>query len=228
MNNLKNHNFDYKKIEKIIGYSFKNKELLKTAFTHSSFANENNCKSNERLEFLGDSVLGFIVTKKLYNDYKLSEGELSKFRQKLVSEQPLAFIIEELGLADFLLKGKGESKNKFDSKAIKADLFEALVGAMLLDSSVEQVESFILSKLHSVFEKFSSSLDFEDSKTKLQEKLVGSKIIYNTKKIDHKGYFEYSCELKINGVVAGCGSGHNKKQAEMQAATEALSKITKV
>ena len=113
---MKNLDFEYLKIEKIIGYTFKDKGLLKTAFTHSSYANENRCKSNERLEFFGDSVLGYVVTRKLYNEFKLSEGELSKFRQKLVSEQPLAFIIEELGLDTFILKGKGESKNKFDSK----------------------------------------------------------------------------------------------------------------
>ena len=221
------NNFIAEKIEKIIGYKFKDKNLLKTAFTHSSYSNENNCKSNERLEFLGDSVLGMIVTKKLYNDYKLSEGELSKFRQKLVSEQPLAFVIEELKLNDFLLKGKGESKNKFDSKAMKADLFEAIVGALFLDSGLLEAEKWVLSCLKSVFEEYSHTFDFEDAKTKLQEKLVGSKIIYNTKKIDKSGYFEYKCSLKINGIIVGRGVGHNKKQAEMQAASEALNKITK-
>ena len=224
---MENVNFDSAQIEKIIGYKFKNRNLLKTAFTHSSYANEHRCKSYERLEFFGDSVLGFVVTKKLYSDFKLSEGDLSKFRQKLVSEQPLAFIVEELGLDNYILKGKGESKNKVDSKAIKADLFESIAGAICLDSNIENAEVFILKSLDSVFKSYMGSFDFEDSKTKLQEKLVGSKIVYNTRKIDHKGYFEYVCNLKINGVTVGQGRGPNKKTAEMSAASVALSVITK-
>jgi len=221
-------NFNCGDIEKIIGYTFKDKNLLKTAFTHSSYANEHKCKSYERLEFFGDSVLGFIVTKKLYSDFKLSEGELSKFRQKLVSEQPLSFVIEELGLDAFILKGKGESKNKFDSKSIKADLFESITGAICLDSNVVEAERFVLNNLSSVFESYTNNLDFEDSKTKLQEKLVGCKIVYVTKKIDHKGFFEYECSLKINGIISGKGRGHNKKTAEMQAASVALKNISKL
>jgi len=224
---LENIIFDCSKVESIIGYKFKDKSLLKTAFTHSSYANEHKCKSNERLEFFGDSVLGFVVTKKLYNEFKLSEGELSKFRQKLVSEQPLSFIIEELGLDAFILKGKGESRNKFDSKSMKADLFEAIVGAICSDSDIKNAEIFILKNLESVFKTYVGNFDFEDSKTKLQEKFVGSKIVYNTRKIDHKGYFEYKSTLKINGVVVGTGEGHNKKTAEMNAASLALKNITK-
>lgn len=224
MDNIK---FDYSALEEIIGYKFKDKLLLKTAFTHSSYANENRVKSNERLEFFGDSVLGFVVTKKLYNEFKLSEGELSKFRQKLVSEQPLSFIIEELGLDKFILKGKGESRNKFDSKAMKADLFEAIVGAICIDSDVKNAEVFILKNLESVFKSYIGNYDFEDSKTKLQEMFVGSKIVYLTRKIDHKGYFEYKSTLKINGVIVGTGEGHNKKSAEMNAASFALKNITK-
>ena len=91
---MENVSFNIEQIEKIIEYTFKDKKLLKMAFTHSSYANEHKCKSNERLEFFGDSVLGFVVTKKLYSDFKLNEGNLSKFRQKLVSEQPLSFIVK--------------------------------------------------------------------------------------------------------------------------------------
>ena len=224
---MENLDFNYSKIEQIIGYKFQDKSLLKTAFTHSSYANENRCKSNERLEFFGDSVLGFVVTKKLYNEFKLSEGELSKFRQKLVSEQPLSFIIEELGLDKFILKGKGESRNKFDSKSIKADLFEAVAGAICKDSDIKSAEIFILKNLESVFKSYVGHYDFEDSKTKLQEKFVGDKIIYNTRKVDHKGFFEYKCTLKLNGQVVGTGTGHNKKSAEMNAASYALKNITK-
>jgi len=224
---LKNFKFDYSTIEDKIGYKFKNKSLLFTAFIHSSFANENKVSSNERLEFLGDSVLEYVVTLKLYNDYSLSEGELTKFRQKLVSEEPLSFIVEQLGLDCFILKGKGETKNKFDSKAIKADLFEAIIGAINLDSGISACEKFILSNLESVFKKYAIKQDFNDSKTKLQELLVGSSIKYLTQKIDKIGYFEYKSNVKINGVSCGCGVGHNKRTAEQNAALEALNKITK-
>ena len=219
--------FDAQKIEKLIGYTFKDKSLLKTAFTHSSFANEHKVDSNERLEFLGDSVLGYAVTKKLYDDYSMNEGELSKFRQKLVSAEPLAFVIEELGLDAFLLKGKGESKNKFDSKSIKADLFESIVGAICLDAGVLESQKFVLKVLSSVFDKYGKSHDFVDSKTKLQELMAGSKIVYLTQKFDMSGYFEYESVVKVNGVACGVGRGHNKRSAEQLAATKALMKITK-
>ena len=214
--------FDYSSIEKIIKVSFKNKKLLFTAFTHSSYANENKIESNERLEFLGDSVLQYTVTMKLYNDYSLAEGELTKFRQKLVSEEPLAFIIEELGLDKYILKGKGEARNKFDSKSIKADLFESIVGAICLDQGVEIASEFVLKNLESVFKICEKNQDFDDPKTKLQEKFVGESVVYLTKKVDMVGYFEYVTELKINGVICGTGKGHNKKSAERMAAQEAL------
>ncbi|MBQ9790353.1 MAG: ribonuclease III [Clostridia bacterium] len=219
--------FDYEKVEKIIGIKFKDKKLLQTAFTHSSFANEHKVESNERLEFLGDSVLGVAVTMKLFKDFSLSEGDLSKFRQKLVSEEPLAFVVEELGLDGFILKGKGESKNKVDSKAIKADLFEAIVGAICLDSGFEASQRFVLKMLESVFREYGKTLDFVDAKTKLQERLAGSKIFYDTQKFDLSGFFEYRSVVKINGVVSGSGTGHNKKTAEQEAAKQALLKITK-
>ena len=214
-------------IEKIIGYKFKDKLILQTAFTHSSYANEHKAKSNERLEFLGDSILGFVVTKKLYSDYALSEGELTKFRQKLVSEEPLAFVIDELGLSKFILKGKGESKSKVDSRAIKADLFEAIAGAIFLDGGLEVAECWILKNLQSVFASYTDKSDFDDPKTKLQEKLKNAKIVYNTTKHDMVGYFIYKSVLKINGIVAGTGEGRNKKTAEKQAALKALENITK-
>jgi len=218
---------DISKIESKIGYKFKDKSLLEMAFTHSSYANEHKTQSNERLEFLGDSVLQYIVTMKLYKDYLLNEGNLSKFRQKLVSEDPLAFVVEEMGLDKFILKGKGESRNRFDSKAIKADLFESIVGAICLDAGIEESQRFVLKVLESVFREYGTSMDFVDAKTKLQELLAGGKINYVTEKFDLSGYFEYRSKVKINGVVCGEGCGHNKKTAEQNAAKQALEKITK-
>lgn len=214
-------------IEHTIGYKFKNKELLKTAFTHSSFAHENRVESNERLEFLGDSALEYIVTYKLFSEFSLSEGNLSKFRQKLVSESPLAMIVEELGLDKYLLKGKGELKNKVDSKAIKADLFEAIVGAICIDSGIAQAKNFVLKALGSVFDSYRGVKRFDDPKTKIQETFIHEKIVYETKKLNKNGYFEYVSYLKINGVISGFGSGRNKKLAEEMAAQNALDKTTK-
>lgn len=214
-------------IESKIGHKFKNKDLLKTAFTHSSYAHEQRVESNERLEFLGDSALEYIITYKLYCDYSMNEGNLSKFRQKLVSEAPLAMVVEELGLDVYILKGKGELKNKVDSKAIKADLFEAIVGAICLDSGLVQAKNFVLKTLDSVFNSYKGVKHFDDPKTKLQELFVHDKIVYETKKVNKTGYFEYTSCLKINGVLAGSGSGRNKRIAEEMAAQNALAKITK-
>ena len=215
-------------LETNLGYDFRDRMILNNALTHKSYLRKSEfLGNNERLEFLGDSVLGFIVTFKLYNEYNMTEGELSKFRQKLVSEEPLAFAIEELGLDKYLLKGKGESKNKFDSKSMKADLFEAIVGAMCEDAGIEVSQKFVLSCLDSLFKSYNNVADFADHKTKLQEKLVGQKIIYNTTKVDKSGYFEYISKIKINGVLCGTGKGRNKKTAEQLAAKMALEKITK-
>ena len=121
--------FNFHEAEDKLKVKFKNKELLEMAFTHSSYANENNKQSNERLEFLGDSVLGLIVTQVIYSKTDFKEGQLSKLRALLVSEEPLSRIIDMLDIEKLMLKGKGESKSKVSSKAIKCDLFEAIVGA---------------------------------------------------------------------------------------------------
>ena len=134
--------FDTKKIEKIIHYSFKDKELLKTAFTHSSYANDVGVASNQRLEFLGDAVLNFAVADYLYNNYDVEEGQMSKWRAKMVNSDNLSGIIETLKLDEYLLLGKSFSRQE-KSKSIKEDLFESLVGAIYTDSSIEKAKRFI-------------------------------------------------------------------------------------
>ena len=141
--------FSFDKIEKIIGYKFQNRKLLNTAFVHSSYANEHKVECNERLEYLGDAVLEFIITDKLYSLFNLGEGQLTKYRASLVNEDTLSFIVSELNLDSFLLKGKGEKKNGIDSKAIKCDLFEAIVGAIYLDSGIEFAKQFVLNVMDS-------------------------------------------------------------------------------
>ena len=134
--------FDYKKIEKVIHYGFKNKDLLKMAFTHSSYANDNGESSNQRLEYLGDSVLNFIVADYLYNNYNVEEGQMSKWRSKMVNSDNLSKIIDNLGLDKHLLLGKSFSKQQI-SKSVKEDLFESLVGAIYTDSSIEKAKRFV-------------------------------------------------------------------------------------
>ena len=220
--------FNFNAVEEKLGISFRNKNLLKIAFTHSSYANEHNCESNERLEFLGDSVLGFIVTKKIYNYTNLKEGELSKLRALLVSEEPLAKIVDELKIEEYMLKGIGESKNKVNSRAIKCDLFEAIVGAIYLDLGLEIVQKFVMKKLEPVFVQIKKLESFEDSKTQLQEKFSHAKIKYVTKKLGQDHNPTYESMVLINNVSCGKGVASNKRSAEQGAAKEALTNIREI
>ena len=142
-------NFDAKIIEEKIGYCFENKSLLKLAFTHSSYANENKAASNEKLEFLGDSILNFCIAEYLFRKGGGSEGTLSVMRSKIVSEPPLAKCVDGLDIISHLICGVGEERNNpHKSDAVKADLFEAVVGAVYLDSGdVSVCEKFITGHL---------------------------------------------------------------------------------
>ena len=125
-----------------LSLKFKKKKILQTAFVHSSYSNEHRIESNERLEFLGDAVIEFIITEILYLQFQGREGDMSKIRSLVVSEKPLSEAIDKLGLSKYLLNGVGESKNTTESKAVKCDLFEALVGAIFLDGGIENAKAF--------------------------------------------------------------------------------------
>ena len=137
------------KLEQEIGYTFKNKELIETALTHTSYAYEHNKESNEKLEYLGDSILEFISSKYLFNTYKnLREGEMTKVRAAVVCEDSLYKIATKHNFSDFLYLGKSEILNNGRySKAILADSVEAVIAAMYLDSDINQVEKFIIDNL---------------------------------------------------------------------------------
>lgn len=220
--------FNYSLAEEKLGLKFKDKSLLKMAFTHSSFANENCVQSNERLEFLGDSVLGFIVTQKIYAFANLKEGQLSKLRSLLVSEEPLAQIVDSLEIESLMLKGIGESKNRVNSRAIKCDLFEAVVGAIFLDLGMKAAENFVMKKLEPIFKQVCELDNFEDAKTRLQEKLPHEKIKYITQKKGEDHNPVYESAVCINGVVSGKGVAGNKRSAEQMAASEAIKQLRKV
>lgn len=220
--------FNFQEAESRLGVKFKDKNLLKTAFTHSSFANEHKAQSNERLEFLGDSVLGLIVTKRIFKLTKLREGELSKLRALLVSEQPLSKVIDDLGVEELMLKGRGESKNVVSSKAIKCDLYEAIVGAIYLDKGFTDADEFVGKSLSGLFDETLGLDSFEDSKTRLQERFYKETIYYKTVKKgeDHNPF--YASVVYINGTACGNGEAGNKRTAEQIAAQMALDNVKKV
>ena len=220
-----------KKLEKLqqsVGYKFKDERLLQRALTHTSYANECNeghNKSNERLEFLGDSVLGIITAEHFYLNFKdLPEGELTKLRAATVCENSLSSFARQLGLGEYLLLGKGEMcTGGSDRPSILADAFEALIAAIYLDGGIEEAKKFVLKYVDKAVEEHRG---FKDYKTVLQEviqKNPGEVIEYVLVKEsgpDHNKRFEV--EVHLNSNVIGKGVGTRKKKAEQLAAKEAL------
>lgn len=220
-----------KKLEKLqqsVGYKFKDERLLQRALTHTSYANECNeghNKSNERLEFLGDSVLGIITAEHFYLNFKdLPEGELTKLRAATVCENSLSSFARQLGLGEYLLLGKGEMcTGGSDRPSILADAFEALIAAIYLDGGIEEAKKFVLKYVDKAVEEHRG---FKDYKTVLQEviqKNPGEVIEYVLVKEsgpDHNKRFDV--EVHLNSNVIGKGVGTSKKKAEQLAAKEAL------
>lgn len=193
------------KFEENIGYSFNDKKLLKTALTHTSYANEQNVTSNEKLEFLGDAVLEFVTSEYLYKNYKhLKEGEMTKVRASVVCEESLYKIAIRHNFSDFLYLGKSELSNSKEVRpAILADSVEAIIAAMYLDSGIEQVKKFIINNLKESIEIASKNVGMKDYKTVLQEKLQIHKGVHIEYQIikesgpDHNKLF--TAEVKLNG-----------------------------
>ncbi len=221
-------------LEKAIDYSFKNKRLLKTALTHSSYANENKMDYyNERLEFLGDSVLGIVISDHLFvNNPNLPEGKLTKTRARIVCETSLDKTSRSIGLGDYLFLGKGEELTGGRSRtSILADAFEALIAAIYLDSGFEQAKYFILCRMKSIIDEAVNDKLFIDYKTHLQEliqKRSSGRLnyqIYKEEGPDHAKIF--FSRVTVNGSEIGNGKGNNKKEAEQEAAQMALSELFK-
>lgn len=217
------------KFEEIIGYKFNDKHLISHALTHSSYANERKIASgsNERLEFLGDSVLSIVVSEHLYTNLQnVAEGDLTKLRASLVCEKSLHVFAKEIHLGDFLMLGKGEENTGGRERpSILADAFEAVIAAIYLDGGMESAKKHILRFMPKDIEH-TAKFAFKDFKTVLQEvvqKNPEEKVEYNLiseEGPDHNKRFVV--EVMLNYQVIGRGKGRSKKEAEQLAAKEAL------
>lgn len=211
-------------LQEKLGYRFKNEDLLITALTHSSYANEKGTVCNERLEFLGDAVLGFVSANYLYNNYDFPEGELTKHRAARVCEKALCVFATELDIGSCMLLGKGEERMGGRSKpSMLADAFEAVLAAVFLDGGLEEASKIALRYVarHDFLD------DSKDYKTILQEIVQRNKeesVEYVL--IDESGPAHdksFTVEVHLNSNVLGMGVGKSKKNAEQRAAKEALS-----
>ena len=215
--------------ENIIQYQFKNKQLLTEALSHSSYANEKKKtrNSNERLEFLGDSVLSVIVSQYLFEHFShLPEGELTKIRASLVCEKSLYNFAQQIRLGDFLLLGKGEEHTGGRERpSILADAFEAVIAANYLDGGLEAARKHVLKFIPDDIDKKSLTA-FSDYKTILQEVIQKNPeekveyILADQTGPDHNKAFKV--QVCLNSNVIGTGTGKSKKEAEQMAAKEAL------
>ena len=222
---------DLNALQNRMGYSFKDESLLRHALSHSSYANEHRNEvpgSNERLEFLGDSVLGLITAEYLYSHYRnLPEGHLTKMRAALVCESSLFEFSKELELGSFLLLGHGEERSGSRNRpSIVSDAFEAVLAAVYLDGGFETAKRYVLPFIQKAADKLSEGHQDRDYKTALQEiaqqnpgELIHYELVGSSGP-DHAKIFEVHCYLNSN--LLGKGKGRSKKEAEQMAAKEAL------
>lgn len=217
--------------EGIINYKFKKKEYILEALTHSSYSNENkNYPFNERLEFLGDSVLSIVISDYLFKkETKLPEGELTKIRANIVCEESLSEVSKKINLGKYMLLGKGEEATGGRERiSILADALEAVIAAIYLDGGIDCAKEFILTYMSEIINDSIKGKIFRDYKTCLQEVLQsqGENNIWY-KLIDEKGpdhNKRFVMEVGINNTVLGVGEGKSKKDAEQVAAKCALDK----
>lgn len=224
---------ELEKLQNNLQYTFKDVNLIKTAFSHTSYAHEKspNTKSNERLEFLGDTILNLVISEKIYmHKPEITEGNMSKIRSTIICEDSLYEAAKKLEYYNFIMVGVGEEKLGGKNKpSILADAFEAVIAAIYLDGGFEEAKKFILRTLGQVTEDAVGKLGEKDHKTKLQEILQkdnSEKISYEI--IEEKGPAhkrEYVAIVKLGNKVLGKGNGNSKKEAEQSAANVALEKI---
>lgn len=222
------------KIENAIGLKFKNKGLLSQVFLHRSYLNEHpevKIENNERLEFLGDSILSFVVSEFFYSNNRCAnEGKLTTLRSQAVRTETLAKISQKLGLGEFLLLSKGESDSGGrNNQSLLANVFEATVAAIYLEKGFEETKKFINKNILEVFEELTKGEEIVDFKSQLQ-KIVQEKThvspsykLISTSGPDHRKIFEIG--VYSENKQLGKGKGPSKQQAEQKAAFEALKKL---
>ena len=217
-------------LQEKLNYEFHDAGLIRTALTHSSYANEHHCQSNERLEFLGDSVLGMVVAAHLYRRFpELPEGRMTRLRAELVCEQSLWPVAASLGFGGMLRLGKGEElSGGRERHSILADCVEAVIAAMYLDGGFGVAEDFIIKHILSQLDEGMPDA-VSDCKTELQELVqqkpnqVLSYVCVGETGPDHMKNFTF--EAQLNGRTVGRGEGRTKKEAEQNAAKRALEEL---
>jgi len=220
-----------KGLEKFFGLDFQNRQLLKTALTHSSYANEHNIESNERLEFVGDAVLDLIMARYLYEkDNHYNEGDLTKRRARYVCEAALVEFAKACDLGQYVLLGHGEEKSGGrDRHALLADAFEAFVGAVFLDKGLEEVYK-VADKVVFPFIEEEEEKSFIDFKSHLQELVQSDKRQLDYRVVSEEGPSHnklFTIRVYMDEILMGEGSGRTKKEAEQHAAEVALKKLAK-
>lgn len=220
------------KFENIISYNFKNKQYILEALTHSSYSNENKSYAfNERLEFLGDSVLGIIISDYLFkNETELPEGELTKLRANIVCEESLSEVSKKIELGTHMLLGKGEEATGGRERvSILADAVEAVIAAIYLDGGIESARKFVLTQMDEIIQDSIKGRIFRDYKTHLQEVIQSqgeTNIIYDlVEEIGPDHNKKFIMQVKLNDEVLGTGEGKSKKEAEQSAAKQALRRM---
>lgn len=226
--------FDVSGIESKIGYTFKDKGLLRTAFTHASYGHEHNQRDNERLEFFGDSVLQFVVTEYLCKKHKSDEGALTQMRAKIVSKYPLIEATQKLGITQDILMGKGTKKSARQDDKLYSSVYEALVAAIYLDGGMAKARKFIINTVIKNYQEQDKEIKTQGVKaivkSQFQEYVQKNDlgiIEYNV--LDQKGpshNIEFTVGLFLNGKKLAEGKGFSKKSAEAQCAMLALKKLT--
>jgi len=225
-----------KELERRLGYHFKNSALLQQAITHKSYLNEareRSQKDNERLEFLGDAVLDLLISQGLLLHYPdTPEGELSKMKARIVSETALAKVARRLEIGHYLLLGRGEEITQGRAKpSLLANALEAILAAIYLDGGLEPVSRVIQKVFQDDIEELLKTEAYTDYKTELQElcqrdyEILPTYTVLSESGPDHQKTFEV--QISIKGSVYGRGLGRSKKEAEQQAAREALEKLKK-
>lgn len=221
-----------KTLEEKLGYTFRNRALLENALTHSSYANENRSKglqSNERLEFLGDSVLGMVVADFLFRtNPDLPEGELTRIRANLVCEGSLVVVARELDLGKYLLLGHGEDAGGGRERpSILADAVEAVLAAVYLDGGITHARTIIQKYiLDRAAQEKSANHDFKTALQEFVQRESGQVLTYHLvgeSGPDHAKVFQV--EVRLNGAAIGRGDGRSKKEAEQSAAKAGLEKL---